>query len=49
MKRTSVQIEQDVIDDLDAIADERGMNRSQVMRKALQEYIKLCKEKGEIK
>lgn len=49
MEKTSFQFEKDMIDDLDAIATERGMNRSQVVRKALDDYIKDCKAKGEIK
>ena len=49
MEKTSLQMEQDMIADLDKIAKVRGMNRSQVIRKALGEYIKACKKKGEIK
>jgi len=49
MEKTSVQMEQDMIDDLDAIALKRGMNRSQVIRKELADSITVCKKKGEIK
>jgi metal-responsive CopG/Arc/MetJ family transcriptional regulator len=49
MEKTSFQFEKDMIEDLDAIAKERGMNRSQVVRKFLGDCIKECKEKGEIK
>lgn len=49
MEKTSLQMEQDMINDLDSIAEVRGMNRSQVMRKGLEEFIKLCRTKGEIK
>ncbi len=49
MEKTSVQMEQDMIDDLDAIAKYFGMNRSQVIRKAVENHIESCKEKGEIK
>ena len=49
MEKTSVQMEQDMIDELDKIAEKRGMNRSQVIRKALEDYIQKCKDKGEIK
>lgn len=49
MEKTSLQIEQDMLDDLDKLAEVRGMKRSQVMRKGLAVYIKDCKNKGEIK
>jgi len=49
MEKTSVQMEQDMIKDLDAVAIVRGMNRSQIIRKALQDYLEDCKKKGEIK
>jgi len=48
MEKTSVQLEPATIADLDKIAKERGMKRSGVMRKALTDFIKDCKEKGEI-
>lgn len=43
MEKTSVQMEQDMLDDLDTIAKEDGMNRSQIIRKACKEYIKIRK------
>jgi len=49
MEKTSVQMEEDMIKELDAIATARGMNRSQVIRQANKEYIQACKDKGEIK
>lgn len=44
MEKTSVQMEQDMIDDLDEIKEDIGMNRSQVIRKAVKEFIKAYKE-----
>lgn len=38
-----------MIADLDAVAKERGMNRSQVIRQANKEFIAASREKGEIK
>ena len=49
MEKTSLQMEQDMIDDLEAIAKARGMNRSQVMRKGLEGFIAKCRGRGEIK
>ena len=49
MDKTSLQLEPNSIADLDKIADKRGMTRSQVMRKFLDEKIQDCKDKGEIK
>lgn len=49
MEKTSVQMEIDVINTLDAIARYFGMNRSQVIRKAVENHIEACIEKGEIK
>lgn len=49
MEKTSFQAEQDMLDDLQKIADARGMNRSQVIRKFLEEKIQEAKDKGEIK
>ena len=49
MEKTSVQMEQDMLNDLDKIAEKRGMNRSQVIRKFLEEKIQESKDEGEIK
>ena len=39
MEKTSVQMEPDMIDDLDKIGELEEQNRSQVVRKALRDYI----------
>lgn len=48
MEKTSFQAEQDMLDDLQKVADKRGMKRSQVIRKFLDEKIQECKDGGEI-
>ena len=49
MAKTSVDIPDPMIDDIDTIGIEREMTRSQVIRKAIKEFIKRCKKAGEIK
>ena len=39
MEKTSVQMEKDMVDDIDKIAELEEQNRSQVIRKVLREYI----------
>lgn len=39
MKKTSVQMEQDMVDDIDKIGELEEQKRSQVIRKVLREYI----------
>ena len=43
MEKTSVQMEKDMLDDIDKIAKEDDMNRSQIIRRACKEYIKIRK------
>lgn len=45
MEKTSVQMEQDMLDDLDKIAEIEEKNRSQVIRKANKDYIATYREK----
>lgn len=47
MEKTSVQLELDTILALDKVAAKRGMNRSQVMRKAIEDFLAECKKAGE--
>lgn len=44
MEKTSVQMEKDMVDDIDKIAELEEQNRSQVIRKVLREYIAKYKE-----
>ena len=39
MEKTSVQMEPDMVDDIDKIAELEEQNRSQVIRKVLRNYI----------
>ena len=49
MDKTSVQMEKDMVADLDAIAEKRGMTRSQIIRLANKNLIEESRKKGEIK
>lgn len=49
MEKTSFQAEQDMLDDLDKVANVRGMTKSQVIRKFLGDKIQDSKDEGEIK
>jgi metal-responsive CopG/Arc/MetJ family transcriptional regulator len=45
MEKTSVQMEGDMVDDIDKIAELEEQNRSQVIRKVLRTYISEYKAK----